>query len=269
MTSLVIGIVSGIPLSLYSVKKRVIDGNAAILSIIFSGLYFMTGTGVFLTALFFFASSSLLTRYKWELKASGNLAEPSTGRRWTQVLGAGGVAALLSLLSTTNIFKQQVLIPTITSVLAVSTADTWAAEIGSTSSQDPRLIIKPWIRVDKGLSGGITLRGEISALLGSLSTALLALYLGEMGLMSSIGLREFASIAALGWLGEIIDSIIGASIQAKYYCPVCKKHTDKRIHSCGAKTLLSGGLAIVSNEVTNLLSTGIIAVSGLVLFSLL
>ena len=58
-----------------------------------------------------------------------------------------------------------------------------------------------------------------------------------------------------GLAGSIADSLMGATIQAMYYCPLCKKETERRVHSCGTPTLLLRGIPWFDNDVVNFLAT--------------
>ncbi|RLE60448.1 MAG: hypothetical protein DRJ35_03290 [Thermoprotei archaeon] len=267
LTGLTLGVLSGIPLGIWSIRKGYIDKKAATLSIIFSGLYFMSGLGVFLLALLFYFSSSILTKYRYGVKLAKSVTEPPQGRKWTQVVGAGGVAAILSLLSAfLDYFEVSKLTLIIASVLAVSTADTWAVEIGATSDKKPRLIVAPWRYVEPGVSGGVTLRGEIASFLGALFIATAYFVLSFLGIFSSITLVQAMMIAMLGWFGEVLDSILGATVQVKYRCPVCGKLTDQEVHVCGARTEKAWGFTPIKNEVTNVISTSLVALIAFLLF---
>ena len=54
----------------------------------------------------------------------------------------------------------------------------------------------------------------------------------------------------------IIDSVIGATIQAQYYCDECKKFTELQIHHEKKNRLISG-FGFVDNNIVNLLATTI------------
>ncbi len=58
-----------------------------------------------------------------------------------------------------------------------------------------------------------------------------------------------------GLLGSLADSLMGATIQAMYYCPTCKKETERRVHSCGTPTLPLRGIPWFDNDVVNFLAT--------------
>ena len=58
-----------------------------------------------------------------------------------------------------------------------------------------------------------------------------------------------------GLAGSLADSLMGATLQAIYYCPTCEKETERRIHSCGTATLPLRGISWFDNDVVNFLAT--------------
>jgi uncharacterized membrane protein len=61
-------------------------------------------------------------------------------------------------------------------------------------------------------------------------------------------------ITISGFLGSVVDSILGATVQAQYKCPNCNKITEKISH-CRNKTLLESGYKWVNNDVVNTMCT--------------
>jgi len=262
------GIALGIPLGLIAYKLKYLDKRATAVSILFSGLYFTGGVGLYLPSLAFFFSSSLATRLAYTSKKSKGAAEREEGRSVSQVIGAGLVAAVLTAMyGILADHRDKLLVPTL-AVLASSSADTWAAEVGALYRGKPRLITRPGIEVEPGTSGGVTPLGTLGAVSGSAVVGLVALLESALGILP-LSAALIPQIVLLGWLGEVFDSVIGATLQVKYYCPRCRTLTDKPVHLCGEKTVRVGGLPWVTNESTNLLATGIVALLGLVLQTLL
>ncbi|MER3405351.1 MAG: DUF92 domain-containing protein, partial [Chloroflexota bacterium] len=68
-----------------------------------------------------------------------------------------------------------------------------------------------------------------------------------------------------GLAGALLDSFLGATLQAVYVCPACGSLTELPLHSCGSVTVLRRGLPWLSNDGVNLLATAGGAVVGAVL----
>ncbi len=232
----------------------------------------LSGWQSYVLLLLFFTSSSLLTRVKYGEKARKGTAEREGGRKWCQVLGTGLVPAacstlMLPLMLHSNPHAPRELGPLFAAMaasIATSNADTWAVELGSLSRTAPRLITKPWVRVPAGVSGGVTPLGELSSVAGSLAIAAATAGLHHLsrayGLVPwcAVGVDErtlFLVVAVSGWAGEVLDSVLGATLQAKYHCPRCGVLTDRPVHRCGARARLVSGHPRFTNEIINLIST--------------
>lgn len=68
---------------------------------------------------------------------------------------------------------------------------------------------------------------------------------------------SFIIIILSGFLGSLIDSILGASIQVKYKCEKCKKITERKEH-CGKETNYYKGIKWIDNNLVNLLSNAMV-----------
>lgn len=210
----------------------------------------------------FFISSSLFSRMFRARKASLDEKYAKGHRRDAgQVLANGGIAGLAVLLQ--FVLPQSAggasALPWIlcAAALAAANADTWATELGALSPETPRLItsFKP---VSRGTSGGVTLAGTAAALAGSALIALLAVicWPPEMRQTGQPLAAAFALITFAGLTGSLVDSLLGATLQAIYYCPVCAKQTEKHpAHTCGTNTVLYHGLRWLNNDLVNSLCT--------------
>jgi uncharacterized protein (TIGR00297 family) len=216
--------------------------------------------GVLLIA--FFISSSVLSFYRAGDKEG--LAEKfAKGHRrdLSQALANGGVAAALAVLSR--------LLPRLgggweggwfaacAGAMAAVNADTWATELGVLSPHPPRLITtgKP---VEVGTSGGVTWLGTAASLGG-------ACFIGLLGGLGTLILgRGWAAAGTLllaaaagGLAGSLFDSLLGATIQAIYWCDACRKETERKVHRCGTQTRLLRGWPWLGNDLVNFFASAV------------
>lgn len=208
-----------------------------------------------LSLIYFFVSSSLLSHFRSRDKeriAADKFSKGSQRDIW-QVLANGGVATALSLAhgATRSQGTKELLQAAYTGALATANGDTWATELGVLNTRPPRLITtgKP---VASGTSGGVTLLGTGAAASGGLSLGFVFWLLQGMR-------KSHATIPLIGLLtglaGSFADSLMGATIQAMYYCPVCEKETERSVHSCGTPTRFIRGIPHFDNDVINFIAT--------------
>lgn len=174
------------------------------------------------------------------------------GRRARQVVANGGWAALGALLTKHD---PSVGWAVLGGSLAAAQADTWATEIGLGARQPPRSIVT-WRPVPPGTSGGVTLRGTLGGVAGA---TLLGAWVGA--LLASPGVA--VAVAVGGMLGMLLDSWLGATLQARYRCTGCGAIGEARRHDCGAPALRIAGLAGIDNDVVNGVATAAGAAAAL------
>jgi uncharacterized protein (TIGR00297 family) len=228
-------------------RARSLTRSGAWMAVITGGLVFGLG-GVSWAALLlaFFISSSALSRFLAARKAGLNEKYAKGSQRdWGQVLANGGLGAALALAY--GIFPgERWLWFAYIGAMAAVTADTWATEIGVFSPALPRMITsgKP---VERGTSGGVTLLGYGAVLLAGA-------FIGAVAAITGVptSLAVVISAAFAGLIGSTIDSLLGATLQAIYYCPACEKETERHPqHSCGADTDQLRGWSWLNNDVVN------------------
>lgn len=190
------------------------------------------------------ALSKLGEREKAELV--GPIVQKSGDRDARQVLANGGVYALAAL--GYLIFPSPVWYAVGAGALAASAADTWATEIGTLAGGEPVSILSAK-RVPPGTSGGITPIGTLAGAGG-------ALFIGAVAALAHWPV-PFAAAALGGMAGALADSVLGAVIQARRWCDVCSKSTERVVHSCGAPTRHAGGVAGFDNDAVNAVCSGV------------
>ncbi len=138
--------------------------------------------------------------------------------------------------------------------LAAANADTWATELGVLNPRRP-VLLTTFKRVPRGSSGAVSLTGSLAALAGSAFVAGVAALTALAGWTPAGGpavIWQFAAITLAGWTGAFVDSLLGATVQAIYYCPVCNKETERHPeHVCGTVTTLKRGTAWLNNDWVN------------------
>ena len=145
--------------------------------------------------------------------------------------------------------------------MAAVNADTWATELGILNPTAPRLITTGKT-VEKGTSGGISSRGHFrrwqARPWSALVAALFSLATGALGIIF------IASLSGLA--GSLFDSLLGATVQAIYYCPACQKETERHpLHTCGTQTIRVRGWYWLNNDLVNFAcsSAGALSAIGL------
>ena len=163
-----------------------------------------------------------------------------------QVLANGGLGGLLVMLNV--LYSSELFYLAYVSSLAVVCSDTWSTEIG-TLLKTKTISIKNFKETEQGTSGGISVPGSIGAVLGAFIIPVSSLFWLDSILLISIS----------GFLGNIVDSLLGAVVQAQYKCSVCGKITERKYH-CGNRTILLKGMKWLNNDVVNFISafTGVL-----------
>lgn len=233
-------------ISLAGWKVRSLTLSGGIMSFII-GILIYIGTGfpgLFLLGAFF-ASSSLLSKYKRENKKEAEeLLQKGDQRDAVQVLANGGIPALLAILF--FISQNQSFLYAFCVAIAAANSDTWASEIGTLSKKRP-FMLASFKRVERGTSGAVSFLGSSAALLGALFIAALSF------IMLKQSLSLFLITVLMGFAGNLADTLMGGSIQVKYECGKCGKVTERPVH-CGTDGKIVKGLFLFNNDMVNALS---------------
>ena len=202
----------------------------------------------------YFLPTSALSRAGAAAKAArtGDVVAKGGRRDWRQVIANGGVFAV-ACGAWLVIPRSEVAALAIGS-LAAAAADSWATEVGTRTRGVPRSILT--LRgVAPGTSGGVTAAGTAAMVAGALFIAGIAHLLGFPPAVT-------ASAAVGGVGGALTDSVLGAAVQARRWCPMCGIRTEQVQHRCGTPTVAAGGVQWIDNDAVNLacaLSGGLLA----------
>jgi len=227
-------------------RARSLNQSGAIAATVVGTIIFGLGglSWSILLMIFFVTSSALSRLFKTRKRGLDEKFSKGHERDAGQVFGNGGLATAFVLI--------HFLYPAssfgwigFAAALAAVNADTWATELGVLNPHPPRLITKLNKVVEKGTSGGISLFGTLASLAGSFVIALPASFFTGNWLLIPI-------ITLAGLAGSLFDSLLGATVQAMYYCPTDKKETEKHpLHTCGTETVHIRGWQWLDNDWVN------------------
>ena len=253
---LLLGLLFSSAIALVAYRRHSLDKSGAVGAIASgTGIFGMGGWSWGMTLIYFFVSSSLLSHYRQRDKAGAAADKFSKGSRRDlgQAAANGGLATAFAIIYglARSPRTRRLAQAGFTGALATANADTWATELGVLSASKPRLITNGK-QVAPGTSGGITALGIAASSLGAYS----------LGVFFRLwqGLRKSnfpAPLVALisGLAGSLCDSLLGATIQAMYYCSVCQTETERPVHRCGTPAQPLRGIPWMDNDVVNFLAT--------------
>ncbi|KAJ1770017.1 hypothetical protein IW140_004773 [Coemansia sp. RSA 1813] len=203
----------------------------------------------------------------------------SSRRNWKQVLCNGGIGSLISLIYQYKFDGRQVdeltieerkymvlLIWAYIGFYACCAADTWASELGALSSDWP-VLITTLKTVPPGTNGAVSKLGLLSSFAGGAAVGLTAdicMWLQyfsayRSGALPKIPYNMLGTL--LGIAGSLIDSLLGATLQASY---LINKHAVSDISPQELKQLenskLICGRDILSNNTVNLVASALTVV---------
>jgi uncharacterized protein (TIGR00297 family) len=236
-----LGALLGSGVAAFAYTRRTLTWDGAIAAAVVGCVVFVRGgTPAAAALLTFFGSSSALSRFGERRKQALPLTQAKGARRDAlQVVANGGVATACIAIGQPRAFV---------GALAAACADTWATELGMLAHGPPRLITT--LRtVPVGTSGGVTPQGLAASLAGGLAVGLAFALLGRQ--------REAVRSAGVAGVGaSLVDSLLGATLQAVYWCTYCETTTEEAIHRrCGAETELRSGYRWMTNDMVNALAT--------------
>lgn len=241
-----LGLALATAIAIAAQRARVLSRSGVVAAAVIGTVATAAGWRWCVLLLAFFFSSSLLSRWRRDVKArvTRPIVEKDGPRDAWQVLANGGVfaACALGALGAPSVHWSVAGL----GALAVATADTWATEVGTAVGGVPRTILG-LREVPPGTSGAVTWAGTLAMLAG-------AAFLGTVAWRG--GLEWWVALAggAGGVAGAMTDTLLGGTVQARRWCPRCEAPTERRVHDCGSPTTGRGGWTHLGNDGVNLTS---------------
>jgi uncharacterized protein (TIGR00297 family) len=265
-----IGLVLNGAASVLALWRGSVDTGGAVAGTAVGTAIFAAGGPLFwLILMAFFLSSTALGRIRRGDKQWLEAIHQKGDRRdFLQVLANGGVGMVMAVLF--RITGNPAWAAGFAVSFASSNADTWSSEIGVLSRSDPVSLVG-FRRVPRGVSGGVSLLGCLMAVAGAAFVAVifaaenLSLRVfggGEGGAGGFLGLCVFVAIG--GFVGSILDSLLGATLQAQYM-EVGGASTERRTTRDGKPNRLARGLGFVTNDVVNFASCAAVTAAAVLI----
>ncbi len=241
-------------LALYKKVLTVSATATAYVVLVLSALFLSySGVVVFGVSFVFAAIFGLIKREKRKEREKGLYAHVGA-RNTVQVLANALPALIYGAVYFASGTSRFFLAAIVTVVAGI--ADSAASDLGILSDGKVISLIN-FKEVPRGISGGVSAMGTLFALITSITVAVILFLVGE------VGLKGLWVTALMGFLGTVIDSLLGASVQRAYRCATCGAITERQEH-CNTPTVLVKGFKIVDNNVVNIVSLFIIGALTLI-----
>ena len=242
-----LGAVLAFGIAFASFKARFLAPSGSVATFLLAVVVFGLGGWKWtIPILTFFVLSSILSKIGKGRKGRGaELQEKGSTRDYAQVFANGGIPGMLLLAAV--FFPSADWYVLYLGAVAAVTADSWGTEIGLLG-RGRTILVTTFRSVIPGANGGVSLIGLLGGMIG-------ALLIGCSALAFVDSVTTLAAVAMAGVIGSLVDSALGATLQAQFECPACAKVTEKRRH-CGAGTAHVRGLQWISNDVVNWVCAG-------------
>ncbi len=233
----------------YVAHQLTLRGSLAMFLVGF-GTTWILGFGALATLMLFFVAAGVLGKLAKRILVHDPLKIQKKGgcRDAMQVFANGLMALIAALLYATN--PSPMFLVMFGAAVGEAASDTFAGDVGILSKNKPVSIItgKP---MTPGLSGAVSPLGFLAGLLGSV---IIALFFWGCFLPVSAKSASYASIVAIGaFFGCLLDSVLGATVQAHYYDEVHDWLTEHEIVD-GRHLDLARGIRWMDNDMVNLVS---------------
>lgn len=253
------GLLLSLSVSAAARLKRSLSAGGVVGATIIGTTYYSLGGPLFYTSLMaFFLTGSALSHYQADMKKALPVEFEKGGERDIMQVFANGCGGALFLILHRLLGDNAAMLSAFLGAMATVTADTWATEIGVTGKEAPVHILTGKT-AQIGSSGAVSLKGTAAAALGALLPGICALAVKAAGATVCTKPFSLSGLVISSWAGGVAgafaDSLLGASVQAQYYCRHCRAFTEKKVHRCGREASLARGLEWFGNDAVNFTSS--------------
>lgn len=240
--------------------RRSVDPSGAVIgTALGAALLLAGGISAYMLLVAFFVSSTVLGSLVGRRLPPNGIEAKGRQRDGIQVLANCGAAVLGAL--GYSLTGSMAFLAALAAGFASANADTWASELGVLSRRLPRSILS-FKEESAGTSGAVSLLGLVASALGSgfiglvFALAFAPIHGFSQALWAAVGLAFL-----WGFLGALVDSFLGSAFQAKYNSVENGAYTERPKDGSRPNTLV-GGLAWVTNDTVNALSTLVAALGA-------
>ncbi|MBI3004156.1 MAG: DUF92 domain-containing protein [Ignavibacteriales bacterium] len=242
MTQIIVGVVLGACIATASFYARFLSVKGSVATFFLASVIFGVGGWQWtIPVLVFFVTSSVLSKVgKKRKREFDSVFEKSDVRDHGQVLANGGIGGMLAVaqasMPSTDFY------PAYLGSIAAVTADTWGTEIGLLTKGKTISIVSVH-PVPRGTSGGVSVTGFAGGVIGAV-----AIVVSAVPWIWDVRLATW--IISAGIVASLIDSTLGATMQAEYTCAVCGSKTEREVH-CSSPAKLVRGRKWITNDLVN------------------
>lgn len=242
-------------------RKRSLSADGAIAAWITGTLITAAGIEFALCLLWFFATSTAATRVgkRRKQQLEGDTYHEFGNRNWVQVVSN----SLPATLASAQIWRTGHATPLLTLAIVASISqaigDTWASEIGSVFGASAPRLITTLQRVPAGTNGAVSAIGVAASIVGGATIGLV--YALAAPTTAPLVQQWLAIGAACGFVGSMIDSLLGATLQLSLFDAKKRRVVAVRapgvVHVAGVDLLDNHQVNLVSNCATTLLAMAV------------
>lgn len=236
-------------MAVYGYRRRSLTADGAVVAMITGWITFWVSSVCGITLIAFFLLASRATKYKQSIKKTLETDYKEGGQRdAVQVLCNSFPATVSLVIAQLYPTQRESCLVSFFAFYACCTGDTFSSELGILSTGKP-IHVLTLARVPKGFNGGVSFLGLVAAGLGGLAVAsTVSLY--ALLVHHPLPAHFLPLFVLYSTVGSLLDSAIGATLQATYWCPATSKVHSSPKHPHNYTNI--GGWPVLSNSMVNI-----------------